>query len=189
MNDAALRCLTAALRPDADAPQDRQAYWLLDGARDPAIAGLVRASGLAYACLFAGQLHPRLQAAAPYLVHLSDSSPASAQLLARGWGKAWGILVVAGRSVTLDELRLHFKKFLRVQTEQGKTLAFRYYDPRVLNVFLPTCTVEELRNFLGPVSRLIAESDDGGVHAHEFELRDGAMRLRRWPLDDDIEIT
>nr|WP_254451966.1 DUF4123 domain-containing protein [Duganella vulcania] len=81
--------------------------------------------------LFSGQLHPRLQAAAPRLVHLRTASPATFELLRRGWGKSWGILTITAAGITLEQQRLHLKKFLRVKTEQGQTLMFRYYDPRV----------------------------------------------------------
>ena len=36
-------------------------------------------------------------------------------------------------------LRHHLKGFLRVRGESGQKMMFRYYDPRVLRVYLPTC--------------------------------------------------
>jgi hypothetical protein len=171
MNDTAQHALAHLLWPAAADPAAMQVHWLLDGARDPGIEALVRASGLEFACLFAGELHPRLRAAAPYLVRLPHGDPAGAQLLARGWGRAWGIFLHAAPATTFDALRLHLKKFLRVKTEDGKMLAFRYYDPRVLNVFLPTCTAEEFQHFLGPVDRLIAEHRDG-ADAYIYRQKD-----------------
>lgn len=176
MDDDALASLIEILWPDGGA-HGQQVSWLLDGARSPDIAGLVGASGLAHTCLFGGELHPRLAAAAPYLVQLPAGSPAAIKLLRQGWGQAWGIFTFAGADLTQARQRLHLKKFLRVQTEQGRKLAFRYYDPRVLNIFLPTCTDEEFSDFLGPIDKLIAESDDG-AKAQEFGLRHGAMQRR-----------
>ena len=52
--------------------------------------------------------------------------------------------------------------------ETGEEVYFRFYDPRVLRVFLPTCSVRqkaelfgEIRSFLleGPASELL-ENDD-----------------------------
>lgn len=177
MDETTLQSLTSMLWPDGDSRTGQQVYWLLDGARDPAIAGLVMASALEYACLFAGELHPRLQAAAPYLVHLTPASAMAHALLQKGWGKAWGILALAAPDVTLTAQRLHFKKFLRVKTEQGKELAFRFYDPRVLNVYLPTCSADEFHTLLGPLAHLMAEIDDG--HAiRVFELDGDGVRGR-----------
>jgi len=182
MNDMALQALTAALWPDGDHLTGPQVYWLLDGARDPDIVGLLRAGGLEYTCLFSGALHPDLEAAAPYLVHLAAGSPTTNRLLRRGWGRAWGILTVAAPSVTLFQQRLHFKKFLRVRTEDGRELAFRYYDPRVLNVYLPTCTLEEFHLLLGPLSTMIAEQA-GGASLRAFDSDGVAMRVREQVLD------
>jgi hypothetical protein len=47
----------------------------------------------------------------------------------------------------LAQLRIHFKRLNFVKTEDGKKLFFRYYDPRVLDAFLPSCLAEEL-NFV-----------------------------------------
>ena len=161
MNDTVHTSLLKVLWPDGSSPVGQQVYWLLDGARDPEIASLVRSSGLEFACLFGEGLHPRLQAAAPYLVQLECGAPASEQMLQRGWGKAWGILAQARPELSLAQLRRHFKKFLRVKTADGKELAFRFYDPRVLNVYLPTCTNDEFTTFLGPLAQFIAEACDG----------------------------
>lgn len=181
MNEATLQPLINTLWADDTELKDWHVHWVLDGARDPDIANLVRSSGLEHTCLFSGQMHPRLQAAAPYLVHLPPGSSATTELLKRGWGKAWGIFTIAKADITLAQQRLHLKKFLRVQTEDGKLLAFRYYDPRVLNTYLPTCTSEEFRDFLGPLARFIAESD-GGSKALEFTLHDDAMRIQEHPV-------
>ena len=53
---------------------------------------------------------------------------------------------------TLEELRRHFRKFLKVEDPKGKSLIFRYYDPRVLRVYLPTCNAMELQTVFGPVN-------------------------------------
>lgn len=54
-----------------------------------------------------------------------------------GWGHAWGIFVIAQTDVTLEVLFKHFRTLLRVNDEQKRTLVFRFYDPRVLRIYLP----------------------------------------------------
>jgi len=51
---------------------------------------------------------------------------------------------------------------LRVQ-EEGSTkfLYFRFYDPRVLRVFIPSCTDQQLIQFYGPIRRFWMENEDG----------------------------
>lgn len=157
------------LWPDGDTLSGAQVYMLLDGARHPAIAQLVRFGKLEYACLYAGQLTPRLQAAAPYLVHMAAASPLSHALLERGWQHNWGVIVVTKAQVTLKQLRLHFKKILRVRDESGTELAFRFYDPRVLRMFLSCCTPDQACQLFGPVSRLII-GPNGTQCALDFSL-------------------
>jgi hypothetical protein len=155
------QALTQQLWPQGNLPDSHQVYALLDGARDEAIAPAVWLSKLPQACLYAGELSPALQRAAPYLVQLAPESRFTARLLAEGFGQAWGIFVVAPPDVSLALLRKHFRTFLRVQDEAGKGLLFRYYDPRVLRAYLPTCTGDERRQVFGPAARLCAETPDG----------------------------
>lgn len=142
-------------------PQSAQAYVLLDGARDKRIAPMVRSSGVPYECLYAGDLTPALRAAAPYLVQLAPESRFFNQLVPRAWGNAWGIFIVAEPHVTLERLRRHFRSLLRVQDEQRRLLVFRFYDPRVLRLYLPTCTNAELQEFFGPIGKIMMETESG----------------------------
>ena len=65
---------------------------------------------------------------------------------------------------------------------EGKKLYFRYYDPRVLREYLPTCNEEELAAFFGPVVSYMMEDKDpmtlldfrfvsGGLKQHQKKLR------------------
>ncbi len=121
---------------------------------------MLRSSGLSFECLYAGPLSPSLMSAAPYLVQISPDSRFFNQLIARAWEKSWGIFVVAKPQVTLQALRRHFRTLLRVRTEQGQVLAFRFYDPRVVQLYLSTCMAAELKHFMGPVDRIIMADPD-----------------------------
>lgn len=145
------------LWPDGD---DERVFAILDGARDPRIHPAVTRSGLAYQCLYAGALDPVLARAAPYLVQLRREAPLARELVQR-WGDAWGIHLRS--SAGLPALHRHFRRFLRVKDEAGKTLIFRYYDPRVLRPYLPTCTEAELDFVFGPVQRFIVEAGGGAA--------------------------
>jgi hypothetical protein len=48
-------------------------------------------------------------------------------------------------------LRFHLRHFLKVQEPKGAIWYFRFYDPRVLQPFLPACDESELIAFFGPV--------------------------------------
>jgi len=76
-------------------------------------------------------------------------------------GNHWGILAHANDD--FRTLRMHFRKILTVWDPDGKPLHFRYYDPRVLRDYLPTCNAEELPLLFGPVTTYFAESDTADV--------------------------
>jgi hypothetical protein len=61
----------------------------------------------------------------------------------------------------LDELFHHLREIFVVTDEEGQEYFFRYYDPRVVRSFLPTCTESELRELFGIVVVWIAEAEDG----------------------------
>lgn len=133
-------------------------YAILDGARDRRIFdALWLRSDVERRCLYRGELSLDLATAAPYLVHLQPDGEFLRWLVQSGWGDSWGIFVVS--KATIDDLRRHFRTFLMVYNEAGRPVYFRYYDPRVLRGYLPTCTQDELRNVFGPVVYYICESE------------------------------
>ncbi|MDY6992595.1 MAG: DUF4123 domain-containing protein [Pseudomonadota bacterium] len=78
--------------------------------------------------------------------------------LLTGFGQHWGIFAVA--KVNLRTMRQHFRSLLTVQLPKGQTVYFRFYDPRVLRTFLPTCDDEQRRLVFGPAMRYWVESGD-----------------------------
>ena len=87
--------------------------------------------------------------------------PFTEWILNSGWGKSWGIFVQSEAS--LSELQRHFRKFLMVYDEDGNPLYFRFYDPRVLRVYLPTCNAGEIKTVFGPVGSYVLEDEDPSV--------------------------
>jgi len=45
---------------------------------------------------------------------------------------------------------------LTIRQEQ---VYFRFYDPRVMRVFLPTCTPEDTTQFFGPIQNYLVEDE------------------------------
>ena len=113
-------------------------YAILDAARDIKILALLMQAKEEYQSLYEGVEGAKLAQVAPYLVKLGKDSPLLGSLLLEGWGNSWGVyLTCAGE---FQEVRRHLRHFLEVQLPDGKQVYFRFYDPRVLRVFLPTCT-------------------------------------------------
>ena len=166
--------MTQAERVLGQLPPD-PVYAILDGARDPRIRNWVMDTRAAAWCLYRGDLPASLERAAPWLLRLARGQAYTEEFFARGWNNAWGVLLTS--SISSTELRRHLRRFLRVRTEAGRTLVFRYYDPRVLRVYLPTCTPDEISQFMGPVSAYAAESEDRGAF-HLFARSDTGLAHR-----------
>lgn len=144
-------------------PEDRlpvSTYVILDTARDKVIYPKIMNADIQSICLYHGAKAVELATVAPYLVQLEKDAPFTDWLLKDGWGESWGIFLQAPASFKLNELQHHFRKFLMVYDEDGKPLYFRFYDPRVFRVYLPTCNESELEIIYGPVNRYLVENED-----------------------------
>lgn len=148
------------LWPFASQEHTAHVYAILDGARNPRIAELVRNSGLEYACMYSGTLSAALEQAAPYLVRLTSSATLTYTYLKQGWGQSWGVLVEVGAETGFEQVRKHFRSLQRVGTQGGARLVFRFYDPRVLREYLPTCTLGEVDQFFGPAVQFMMEASN-----------------------------
>jgi len=154
----------------------RPNVWaIIDCARDPQAWSTLYSSTLLRECLYAGSLHPQMERVAPYLVHLEFGDSQTIRLLSRSWGNSWGIFLRCGSS--MPSLRKHLRKFLRVTGPKGAPLVFRYYDPRVARVFLPTCSAMQLDQLFGPIESIFAE-DDSPEHLLEFSVDDARQNLQ-----------
>jgi pSer/pThr/pTyr-binding forkhead associated (FHA) protein len=133
-------------------------FAVIDAAREGVAGELLQPSRLRYQQLFEGQATDASAAHIPVLVELGQASSAGAgtdmqtfleTLLRSGWGKSWGIFCTSQSGFEI--LLGHFRSFL--------LLRIRFYDPRVLRAFLPTCEPEELRAIFGPVASYVVESE------------------------------
>jgi hypothetical protein len=135
-------------------------FAVLDLARDRRIEPTVTRNPGDFCCVENARLSPQTRSAAPYLVRLRKKKPLAAQLLDGGWGANWGVFAAASKRKALETMRLHFHALLRVRLPDGQPVIFRYYDPRVLRVFLPTCSADQLKELFGPVREYWMEDED-----------------------------
>jgi len=138
-------------------PQDK-VYCVLDGASVPDLLDQLYGDPRPeFECLYRGELEPDMAEVAPYLIALHRGSKFADWVITYGWGNHWGLFAVA--QTDLPELRFHLRKLNIVYGPEGKPMMFRYYDPRVLRVFLPTCNADQVKNVFGPVERYVAEGE------------------------------
>ena len=152
--------LANAVSHDLFSEEGMNVYAVLDGAAIPDLLLSFHQHQPEYICLYRGQLKPDMETVAPYVVHLQRGTAFANWVLQKGWGEHWGVFAVA--EANLVAMRKHFRKFLTVHNSDGNPLLFRYYDPRVMRVYLPTCNAKELEEFFGPVVayRLEGETPD-----------------------------
>jgi hypothetical protein len=149
-------------------------FALVDGASVEGLLDRLYEDRPEYFCLWRGELAPDMAEVAPYLVELGPESAFTQWVLEKGWGNHWGIFAVSHDY--LRALRQHFRRFTMVYDPDGKPLYFRFYDPRVLRVFLPTCTAEEIEEFFGPVLFYALEDEDDGRMLRFWKKPEGLKR-------------
>ncbi len=165
------RILDHLWRYTAEQP-DLKFYTILDGARSEKIYPALKEYSVNHKCLFVahqllygGRLPHVLAMAAPYLVELRPGDLFTKWVISRGWGNSWGIFLAS--TSTLSILSRHFRRFIMVKTEEDEKFYFRYYDPRVLRTYLPTCSKTELK-FLFEEVRLFIAEEEGGRRLIEY---------------------
>lgn len=147
-------------------------YAVLDAARDPLVLARLLYSQAQYQSLYKGPAGDSLAQVAPYLVRLTADSPFLETLVAEGWGKSWGVYLTCNSEFA--ELRRHLRHFLEVWHPDGKQVYFRFYDPRVLRVYLPSCAPEEIKQFLGPIGAYLME-DEGSDRLIHFRSGEAGL--------------
>lgn len=146
---------------------DQRLYGIADSARDAELASYAfRVYMEERRWLFEDYAAPHMGPVAPYLVSIayraqypyrrSDHLDVWADRL----GTNAGILLLTRADP--KPLWRHLRAMFRVRDEAGEEFYFRYYDPRVLRVYLPTCNAEETRLFFGPVETFLVESETPG---------------------------
>jgi len=157
-----------------------QVYAIVDAARGEGIYPLLaQETECQVVPLFRGELASELALVGPYLVVLDNDASLTDWLLSDGWGNSWGIFAVS--DAPLEAVRRHFRSFLMVKDPDGKNIYFRYYDPRVLRIYLPTCNEEELGIFFGPVRRYVLEGGEKEM-VIQYQAAGGELVVQNGPI-------
>lgn len=162
-------------------PRDR-VFAVLDGASVPGLLDRLYGDPRPeFECLYRGELEPDIAEVAPYLVALENGSAFADWFIEQGWGRHWGIFIVA--PLDLRALRFHLRPLNIAYDPEGVPKMFRYYDPRVLRTFLPTCDASQIAEMFGPIERFVVE-DSLPQNALSFtrasgELQTGTRQIAR----------
>lgn len=133
-------------------------FAVVDGAVAFALVEQARRLGLRTESLLAGQRSPYLAAVAPYLIEINPQSG----FLDFWYGylkKCPGLLLEA--MLDFGPLLEHVRRLFVTRDAEGKESFFRFYDPRVLENWLPARRPDELAGFFGGITGIVIGIDGG----------------------------
>lgn len=150
----------AALRAEAE-----PLFAVLDAARTRRVLELLRGSVEEHQSLYDGLPGEALREVAPHLVSLPGDSALLSSLVHEGWGASWGVYLTSASPFT--EVRRRLRRISMVEIEEAgqrpQRVYFRFYDPRVLRVFLPMCNVRQRAEMFGAIGGYVLEGERGEV--------------------------
>lgn len=151
----AAAALVAAKPPDGES----RLYALLDAAISPQIPEMLRATALQHEILYEGDAAEEMADFGPYLICMDARADVLSDFVAESWGKSWGFFLYS--RLAFADLRRALRRFIMVRLPDGRSAYFRFYDPRVLRVFLPSCNAQEAASFMRGIDVCIMELPAG----------------------------
>lgn len=161
MSPAAISRLEQVLFAPPPAGDAFDLYAVLDGAAVRKLPDMFEKHGAPHGCLFRGETEPAILVRAPWLVQLTPGSPVLEWLIHEGWGRNWGIYALVPPGTPFPDVLGHFRQFVQVALPDGRIVFFRFHDPRILRLFLPTCDNGQNAELFAIPRYLASESADG----------------------------
>ncbi|MFO7613392.1 MAG: DUF4123 domain-containing protein [Bacteroidales bacterium] len=134
-----------------------QLFGIIDSARNEDVFRHLITGNVRYKSLFEGTMDEQSYGVSGFLVECKKESLLFQWMTTEVWGESCCIFFTSKSD--FDNLFKHFQQFNRVYLEDDQVVLFRYYDPRVLRVYLPTCSRREIDLFFGEVLSFFAEAD------------------------------
>ncbi|OWY31425.1 hypothetical protein CEJ42_00850 [Herbaspirillum robiniae] len=182
-----------ALLPWADACAARShcAYLLLDGAQAEGSHLRLGAMRVPYASLFEGKREEALPEIAPLLIDLT-ALDASRRSRVVSWASQLGFgapcLSWYESPLALPAFAAHLRNFHQVGLSDGQTMMLRWYDTRILPIWLQALTEQQFALFTGGMlsiayvdrfgeSKTIHRTDEAGPPSQQLPLDRPVMEL------------
>jgi hypothetical protein len=140
-----------------------------------------------FKCLYQGKTELELAGVAPFLFSYTSNSEFKQWFEKFSIGNSWGVLFHS--HLPFSEIYKHCRRFLIVKNDGEQEMYFRFYDPRVLRIFLPTCNRVQLKEFFGPINSFILEDEDPNtILQFTFDnIRLNCNRISRIESDNQID--
>ncbi|MBZ9613422.1 DUF4123 domain-containing protein [Rheinheimera maricola] len=162
--------------------EEQYVYAVVDGAACPELRFKLYEWQPFSSCLWSGTLEPDLEEVAPYMVVLERDSAFTLWLIKEGWDNHWNIFVQS--PLEPKSFRKQIRKLQLVRSPEAKTLMFRFYDPRVMHVFLPTCDSEQNQELFSGVSSLYYPlAQNGVIKQARLKSEDFTVRFNDWIVE------
>ena len=142
--------LAKAIRANLKLQPGERLYTVVDACQDAELAFEAETRfKVPIRMLFKGEASQYMRDVAPYFIPIDPASD-YLERWAAAWGKNAGVLLTSAADP--EKVFRHLREIFVVKDEAGQEYFFRFYDPRVLRAYLPTCTPEQAAEFFGPVS-------------------------------------
>ena len=135
-------------------------FGIVDSARNDEVFRYMIEGEMDFRSLFEGTMDVQSYGVSGFLVDCQKGSPLMKWMTTEVWGDNCCIFFTSKAS--FDDLFAHFQKFNRVYLEGDEVVLFRFYDPRVLRTYLPTCNSKEIDLFFGEIESFFAECKNAG---------------------------
>ena len=156
-------------------------FALVDGARNRGAIEAVRAVDPARArSLLAGRRNSDMNACAPHLLWLPAERASAAHVVSSAVSESECVFLEA--QAPFAEVARHMRRQLLVESEDGTTKLFRFFDPTILRTYLSTLSERESSTFFGPITAFYVATR--GAHSVIPHARPGAYLAqgRSWSL-------
>lgn len=174
-----------ALKTLLDAgPKGTKTYALMDCALDSTIYPTIQASGCPNQKLYGESWQSGLADIAPHVVELTSSAKFSTELLTWDWYGNWGYFVQS--TTSLSDLAQSFADLTTAKLSSGEEVFFRFFDPRVIRVFLAQASKNDLQSVFAKAERLVvpsAEVQGEGEAAIAYTLKNGSLAQSETKFD------
>ena len=96
----------------------------------------------------------------------------------------YDIVCFTCEDLTINSFAIWCRDMFNVVTDDGHEYFFRYYDSRVLKVFLPTCNEEQVETFFRACSSISTYSEDF-TKAIRYSAPQNVLKVEELDIDEE----
>lgn len=149
-------------------------YAVIDGAACPELRFKIYDWEPQSVCLWSGALEPDMQEVAPYMVLLDRDSTFTEWLITQGWDNHWNIFVTS--ELDFKAFRKQIRKLLLVKSSEGQNMVFRFYDPRVMEMFKTVWSEEQKKEIFTGMNNISFQDNQNGMTSLNSDFSENTLK-------------